>query len=189
MIHCRRGVRQGDPLSPLLFVLAADFLQSLLNRARDLGLLTPLVLYQACPDFPVVQYADDTLIIMQACAKQLFFLKGILNSFSESTGLKVNFDKSFMTPINVHPDKMDILSRTLGCQLGSLPFTYLGLPLGTSKPKIKDFLPLIQRVDRRLANCASFLSIGGRLTLVNSVFSQLPTFFMCLLKLPKGVIR
>lgn len=71
---------------------------------------------------------------------------------------------------------------------GSLPFTYLGLPLGTSKPKILDFFPLIQRVERRLAGCATYLSIGGRLTVINSMFSQ-PTFYMCLLKLPSGVLR
>lgn len=76
----------------------------------------------------MLQYADDTLIFMKADARQLFFLKALLNSFAESTGLKVNFHKSMMVPINVNETKLDILARTLGCSKGSLPFTYLGLP-------------------------------------------------------------
>jgi hypothetical protein len=127
-------------------------------------------------DFPIVQYADDTLLIMEACLKQLFFLKAILNSFATSTGLRVNYNKSNMYPINVNPEKMEILSRTLNCQIGATPFTYLGLPL-------------IQRIEKRLSCSSNFLSQARRLELVNSVFSALPTLFMCTLKIPKSIIK
>ena len=103
--HCKRGVRQGDPLSPLLFVLAADLLQSIINKARLWNLLKLPLPDIGDQDFPIVQYADDTLLILEACPKQLFFLKAILNSFASSTGLKVNYNKSNMYPINVPLEK------------------------------------------------------------------------------------
>jgi hypothetical protein len=126
---------------------------------------------------------------MEAYPKHLFFLKAILNSFATSTGLRVNYNKSSMYPINVNPGKMEILSRTFNCQIGSMPFTYLGLPLGLSKPRLQHFLPLIQRIEKRLSCTSNFLSQARRLELVNSVFSALPTFFMCTLKIPISTIK
>ena len=89
--NCLRGVRQGYPLSPLLFVLATDFLQSLINKGKDLGLLRLPIPLESSKDFPIIQYADDTLIILEGDTRQLLFLKSIINTFTESTGLKVNF--------------------------------------------------------------------------------------------------
>lgn len=80
-IHCKRGVRQGDPLSPLLFVLAVDLLQAFINKASGLGLVRKPI-PQPDDDFPIIQYADETLLILEVEARQLFFLKGILQSFS-----------------------------------------------------------------------------------------------------------
>lgn len=102
---CKRGERQGDPLSPLLFVLAADFLQSLINKGKVMGLINLPIPLQIEKDFPIIQYADDTLIIMEGDPRQLFFLKTILQNFSESTGLKVNYSKSMMLPINISGEK------------------------------------------------------------------------------------
>jgi hypothetical protein len=62
-----------DPLSPLLFVLAADLLQSIVNKAKYLGLLR-LPIQNGCgQDFPIIQYANDTIMVREACPKQLFF--------------------------------------------------------------------------------------------------------------------
>ena len=76
VFHCKLGVRQGNPLSPLLFVMAADFLQTILNAAKQQGILSLPVDLPHDQDFPILQYADDTLIFMQGNARQLFFLKG-----------------------------------------------------------------------------------------------------------------
>jgi hypothetical protein len=187
--HCKRGVRQGDPLSPLLFVLAADFLQTLINKAKDMDLLKLPIPLTFTSDFPIIQYADDTLIIMEGCARQLIFLKSLLQTFATSSGLRVNYSKSMMVPINIDDQKMELLSNTLGCSIGSMPFTYLGLPLGTTKPKVIDFLPLISKCERRLASTSMFLSQAGRLQMTNVVFSSLPTFTLCTFKLHKTVIK
>jgi hypothetical protein len=70
-----------------------------------------------------------------------------------------------------------------------MPFTYLGRPLGLSKPRHQHFLPLIQRIEKILSCSSKFLSQVGRLELVNSVFSALPTFFICTLKIPVSTIK
>jgi hypothetical protein len=129
----------------MLFVLAVEILQYIINGLKDKNILK-LPIPQPGPDFPIVQYADDTLLIMQADARQLFCLKAVLNTFAASTGLSVNFSKSIIVPINVSEEKMRILACTLGYQVGSLPFTYLGLPMGTTKPRIEDFSPLLDKV-------------------------------------------
>jgi hypothetical protein len=125
---------------------------------------------------------------MQADANQLSSLKVLLNSFADSTGLKVNYSKSQILPINVSHEKMVTLANALGCQLGSFPFTYLGLPMGTTKPRVEDYAPLMDRIERRLSACSSLLSYSGKLQMVKSVITSTATFAMCTLKLPKGVI-
>lgn len=90
---CKRGVRQGDPLSPLLFALGADLLQAIINKAHLRGILSLPIPVSGDNNFPIIQYADDTLIFLEASAPQLFALKALLNSFAISHGLKVNLFK------------------------------------------------------------------------------------------------
>ena len=113
IFHCKRGVRQGDPLSPLLFVLATDFIQKILNNARINHLLSLPVTLPSDEDFSILQYADDTLIFMKGDINELNNLKDILSSFAESTSLGVNFDKSMMVPIYVLQKDW----RSYSCQL------------------------------------------------------------------------
>jgi hypothetical protein len=112
VFYCRRGVRQGDLLSPLLFVLAADLLQSLINKAKDDGILRIPLEAGYISDFLIVQYADDTLLIMEACPLQLVALRAILNTYAASTGLKVNYSKSCMYPINISEQRLNHLTST-----------------------------------------------------------------------------
>ena len=164
--QCKRGVRQGDPLSPLLFVLAADLLQCIVNKAHTQGIFSLPIEADPSNKFTIIQYADDTILIMKASQREIFCLKGLLQSFAESTGLKVNYAKSQMIPLNLSQDQINILANTFGCQIGTLPFTYLGLPLVTTKPRIDDYMPLMDRTERRLTSVSSFLTQVGRLQLV-----------------------
>jgi hypothetical protein len=185
---CRRGVRQGDPLSPLLYVAASELLQAMVNMLHLEGTLQP-PLRIPNSDFPIIQYADDTLLVMEACPIQLAALKLILEHFAQATGLRVNYAKSALMSINISDDQLQSLALSFGCAVGSLPFTYLGLPMGTTKPTIHDLSPLVGLVERRLNASARFLNYGGRLEFVRSVLSTLPTFFMSSLKLQKTIIE
>jgi hypothetical protein len=179
----------GRHISPLLFVMVADLLQSIINREAREGHLEHLLGNSFGGDFPIVQYADDTLLILSAEEQQLVHLQAILLEFAASTGLKVNFTKSMIVPINVHPDKTTFLAQVFGCQVGKIPFTYLGLPLGTTRPSVQDDLPLVSRIERRLMGITPLLSYAGRLTLVNSVLSAMPTFYLSTLKIHIIVIE
>jgi hypothetical protein len=185
---CKRGVRQGDPLSPLLFALATDFIQCVINNEYMQGNLLPPFPQDNDIPFPVVQYADDTILVLQAKEDQLLLLKDILHKITLSSGLKVNFHKSCLVPINISQEQATSLAECFGCSVGTFPFTYLGLPLGLTKPLVKDYAPLICQIERRLSASSLYLSHVGRLQLINSVISSLPTYFMCTLKLPLTVI-
>jgi hypothetical protein len=156
-------VRQGDPLSSLLFVIAADLLQSIVNSAALEGLLHHPLGHNFGGDYPIIQYTDDTLLIMPAEESQLLNLKNILGAYSVSAGLKVNYSKSSIIPIN----------SVLGCRVRSIPFTYLGLPLGTTRPSVQDFLPLLNRIERRMMGINSLVSYicrsndHGQFSLIN----------------------
>ena len=133
-------------------------------------------------------YADDTILIMEADLPQILHLKYILALFSESTGLQVNYHKSSMVPVNVLNNKMQDLAAAFGCQIASMPFTYLGLLMGTTKPRLEDLTPLMDRIERKLVSCSNFLSYSGRLQMINSAIMPITTYAMCSIKLPVGVI-
>ena len=130
-----------------------------------------------------MQYADDTLIILHADKNQILALKDMLQVFSTSTGLVVNYHKSSMVPINVDEDSIIGLAAAFGCQVGKMPFTYLGLPVGTTRPKMVDFMPLVDCMERRMTTSSSFLNQGERLQFLNSALSSCPSFILvaCLL--------
>lgn len=80
------------------------------------------------------------------------------------------------------------MAAAIGCQVGEMPFTYLGLPLGTTRPTIQEYLPLMNRIERMMMGINRLLSYTGRLIMVNSVLSALPTFYLCTFIFHKGVI-
>ena len=99
---------------------------------------------------------------MEAKDDLLAALKDILNLFSLSIGLKVNFSKSMLVPINMEPESSLSLAQSFGCTLGSLPFTYLGFPLSLSKPKVRYLVSNLQ-MRAKIGKHINFLSQAGRL--------------------------
>ena len=134
-------------MSPLLFVLGAELLQFVINDLLHRGVIQLPIDMQGA-EFPVVQYADDTILVVQADSQQLAVLKQALKDFSETTGLSINFHKSCMLPFNVSDEEVKVLAREFGCMVGSFPFTYLGLPMGTTRPNMVDLMPLVDRIER-----------------------------------------
>jgi hypothetical protein len=171
-----------------LFVLGAELLQYIVNDLKDKGLLQlPIRVHQQ--EFSIVQYADDTILVLQADPLKLTILKKSLHDFSLSMDLAINFHKSCMIRINISDECVKSLAQDFGCMVGSFPFAYLGLSMGTTKPKMVHFMSLVDRLERHLTASSSFLAYGGRLRLIRSCLSSMLIFFMCSIDIPPGIIK
>jgi hypothetical protein len=135
---------------------------------------------------PVIQYANDTLIIIQGCPDQATLLKEILDAFSASTGLTINYHKSTSVPLNLNNEEQTLISSILGCPIAVFPQTYLGLPLSDSKLPRWAMFPLFHSLDSRVDTLSvKGASSGGRLTLMKLVLSALPAHLLACIKAPK----
>ena len=175
-------------MSPYLFIIVADVLQQLIINACSHGDLA----HPLCDDIPcpVLQYADDTLIMIRATPTAAANLKRILDDFAHATGLQINFNKTTFVPISITDDEAISIANTLGTTTSAFPQTYLGLPLSDRKLPPSAFQPIIDNIDKYLSGWrASLLSKGGRLVLLASVLDSLPTHFMSSLAIPISIIK
>ena len=127
-----RGLRQGDPLSPYLFVIGMEALSCMLKRAVEDNFISGCRFGGRDGGEIVIShllYADDTIIFCDANAEQLMYLRWTLMWFEAFSGLKINLFKSEIIPLG-RVDNVEALAAELGCGVGSLPTKYLGLPLG-----------------------------------------------------------
>jgi hypothetical protein len=149
-VKIERGLKQGDPLAPFLFLLVVEGLSLLMSRAVSLGYFKPFDIKNSGIVVSHLQYADDTLFIGEACVENLWCVKAILRCFELMLGLKINFAKSMI--FGVVPDEpfMRVASKFLNCKVGKFPFIYLGLPVGANPRKESTWEPVIEVLQRRL---------------------------------------
>ena len=187
-----RGLRQGDPLSPLLFVLVMETLGRMLDKAVLEGRMSGFGVGNLEGRSMAVShllFADDTLIFCKAYLDQILILRMILIWFKAVSGLKINLGKSELVPVGVVIN-FDLFLAVLGCKQGSLPMKYLGLPLGAKFKNKTIWNPILEKMERRLAGWKRlYLSKGGRVTLIKSTLSNLPTYFLSLFPIPASVAK
>ena len=116
-------------------------------------------------------------------------IRATLLIFEQLSGLKVNFNKSLLTRVNVSELWLSEVALALNYRVGAFPFVYLGLPIGGDPRKLDFWKPVLNCIHSRLSNWKSkFLSFGGRQILLKSVLSSLPVYFLSFLKAPTGII-
>jgi hypothetical protein len=157
-----RGLRQGDPLSPFLFIIAAEGFNMLMGKAVDSGRFTGYKFDGGDEYFSHLQYADDTLIIGGKSWGNIRIIKANLKLFQLMSGLKVNFHKSMLAGINIDQSWLEEAANILQCKVGTTPFKYLGLPIGSNPRLASTWQPVIEAVRSRLSTWKhKKLSIGG----------------------------
>jgi hypothetical protein len=138
-----RGLRQGDPLSPLLFILAIDPLQRLLQITIERELLSKL--NGRATRFRASMYADDAVIFLKPTTTDVNDLKSILLNFGTVTRLQTNLHKTSVTSISCNGIDLDSILANLPVSHATFPLKYLGLPLTPRRLWKLDFQPLIDK--------------------------------------------
>ncbi|KAI9170199.1 hypothetical protein LWI28_024245 [Acer negundo] len=134
--YCSRGIRQGDPLSPLLFGIVEDFLSRLLTRLVGSSQILPISSPRGFLAPTHLLYANDVLIFCRGTQKNMKHIMGAFRDYSDISGQLVNGGKSsiyFGSYISL--SRIGSLQSLVGMQTGQIPFSYLGVPLFRGKPR------------------------------------------------------
>ncbi|KAL0401934.1 UNVERIFIED_CONTAM: LINE-1 retrotransposable element O protein [Sesamum latifolium] len=185
-----RGLRQGDPMSPFLFVLVMEVLTLILLQFIDQD--GGFSYHWRCGEVQLFQlgFADDLLLLSRADTSSIHIFKWGLMVFAELSGLHVNPQKSHLILSRSASAHRDTLLPILGYQEGHLPLRYLGLPLLASRLSIADCKPILTKIDDRIRGWEGImLSFAGRVQLIRSVLSSLQVYWAMAFILPKTVIR
>ncbi|KAG7576912.1 hypothetical protein ISN45_Aa03g012390 [Arabidopsis thaliana x Arabidopsis arenosa] len=185
----KTGLRQGDPLSPILFVMVMNVLSLMLNKAAEEG---SFKYHPGCEDLKLTHlcFADDLLIFLEGSEESLRGVMLVLAKFEEMSGLGMNIEKTSLFCSGLSEDKLIRLKSVFDLTPTSLPIRYLGLPLCSRKLSVRDCDPLLSQIRKKLSSWThKFLSLAGRLTLISTVISGIIGFWTSAFFLPKQVIR
>jgi hypothetical protein len=184
-----RGLRQGDPLSPFLFLIVAEGLAGMMRRAVEIGKFKDFHLNHNI-QFQILQFADDTIFMGESSWENIWTIKSLLRGFELVSGLKINFVKSKLIGLNVETRFLEASSSFLSCLSKVVPFKFLGIPVGANPIRQATWKLVVDAMTKRLNLwSSSHLSYGGRLTLINSVLASLPLYFFSFFKALSCVIK
>jgi len=189
VVFPQRGLRQGDPLSPYLFILCAEAFSILLQRAE---LDRSIEGVQICPGAPSINhlfFADDSLIIMRATSESATRLQEILDVYEKQSGQKINRDKSsaFFSKKTSNHNKQQVL-QVLGICTETQNERYLGLPVHLGAAKSKEFEYIKEIIWRRIQGwIEKLLSKVGKETLIKAVAQAIPTYALSCFDLTKSL--
>jgi hypothetical protein len=184
-----KGLKQGDPLSPFLFLLIMESLHLLFQRVVDAGLFKGFKLSSSLT-ISHMFYLDDAIFIGQWCDGNINTLVSMLECFYSASGLRINMSKSKLMGVLVESDKVKCAATKLGCLILKNPFSYLGTIVGGSMSRVRMWNEVVERVKNRLSKWKmKALSVGGRLTLLKSVIGSMPIFHMSIFRAPLSVQR
>ncbi|VFQ76030.1 unnamed protein product [Cuscuta campestris] len=183
-----RGVKQGDPLSPLLFIIGNEGLSRLIKAKIQEGFLKTISTGRNRPPSHLA-YADDIIFFLNGHFRNLLRFKGLLDCFLKASGHLINLNKShFYTGSKVKPDIKSNMRRALKMEEGKLPFVYLGATIGKGKIKKEDCMKIILHFDAYLNTWHSkVLNQMGRLILIKHVLSSIPLHIVAVQQMPKSV--
>lgn len=186
-----RGLRQGDPLSPYLFILCAEGLSALLRKYEDRKCIQGLKVSRHAPSVSHLLFADDSYLFCKADDNSALKMVELLQTFEEASGQQVNYTKSvIMFSPNVAQECKEGVCQIMQMREADDSVTYLGLPnmVGRNKNQVLGFLK--ERVRQRVQVWKNkWVSQAGREILIKTVAQALPVYAMSIFLLPKEIIK
>ncbi|VFQ71821.1 unnamed protein product [Cuscuta campestris] len=180
-----RGIKQGDPLSPLLFIIANEAFSKNLNKLMNHGVIGRYNCGNNSIPISHLSYADDIIIFCNSSCRSLVNLKFFLKTYQECSGQNINKQKSSFF-VGKFQNSRKIAE--LDMQHKKLPFTYLGISIDKGIARTQHCNQLITAFDRKLGSWQfKQLDQAGRLILINHVLNTLPIFFLGSSTLHKSV--
>jgi len=166
-VNIQIGLKQGDPLALFLFLLVVEGLNALVRAVGARSLYHGFKVGTSGLSISHLYYVDDTLFLGEAIMVNMWALKTILRCFERASGLKLNFSRSYVMRVNVDAEFLGLVESFLYCKVGSVLFTYRGLPVGANPRLEKTWQPLLQLLSSRLGSWGNkYASLGGRMVLL-----------------------